>query len=103
MPCLPQPQLAFGIDIGSRMAKITAIFRFGRDEIEPRHGFDGEAQGPGHSAHLGSEPAQDAANLALLVALEDDALGAESRHFSGLDKDGLAGAARAMDDAGKLV
>ena len=50
-----------------------------------------------------AQPAQDAADLAVLLALEDDALGAEAGDAGRLDEHRLAGAAGAVDDAGHLV
>ena len=52
-----------------------------------------------HPADLAAEPPQDAANLAVLFALEDGPLGAEIGDAGRLDEHRLAGAAGAMDDA----
>ena len=61
------------------------------------------AQGPGHFPDLTAEPAQDSVHLALLVPLEDGALGAQAGDAGRLDEYRFAGATRAVDDALQLV
>src|SRR5262245_50903159 len=65
MPRLPEPKLAFGIDVGRRQFVFPAELGFRGDEIKPGHHFNGVSEGPGHSANVGRQLAKNAANLAV--------------------------------------
>ena len=62
-----------------------------------------KASGFGHAADLAAQAPQDAADLAVLLALEDGPLGAEVGDAGRLDEHRFAGAAGAVDDALDLV
>src|SRR5262245_36930839 len=103
MPRLAEPELAVAGQVRAGHGEVATEAGFGGDIIELSHGIDGEAERPGDAADLLAEAAQDAAHLALLVAFDDDALGAEAGDGARLDVDGLAGGTGAMDDARDFV
>src|SRR5260370_1487316 len=103
MPRKPQPETAFGVDVGTSKVVVARIPGLGGDVVELGNRFDGLAKRAGDLADVGAELAQDFLHLAVLVAFQDDALGAQMRDLRGLDEYGFAGAAGAMDDAGQLV
>ena len=85
-------------DQGSRLKRALAVMRSSRARTSMA-----KASGLRDLADLAAEPAQDAADLAVLLALEDGPLGAEVGDAGRLDEHRLAGAAGAMDDALELV
>ena len=75
MPGLPQPEPAFGVDVGGVHVEVAAEAGLGGDEIEPGQDVDGEDERFRDAADLAAQPAQDAPDLAVLLALEDGPLG----------------------------
>ena len=92
-----------GLMSGASIEKSRLIVRLGGDQVEPGQEVDGEGERLGHLGDLAGEPAQDAADLAVFVALEDGPLGTEAGDAGGFDEDRLAGGTGAMDDALDLV
>ena len=103
MPGLAEPERPSVFTSGAVHAVIAAEAGLGRDEVEAGHHVDGEAERPGDPADVAAKPAQDAADFALLLALEDGTFGAQAGDAGRLDEDRFAGAAGAVDDALELV
>ena len=55
MARLPQPELAFGVDVRGGVAEIAAEFRLGRDVIEPGHGLDAIIAAADTIEHAGAQ------------------------------------------------
>ena len=100
---LAEPELAVGVDVRGVHAEVAAVGRLGGDEVEAGEQVDGVGERLGDAGDLAAEAAEDAADLAVLLALEDGALGAEAGDAGRLDEDRLAGGAGAVDDALDLV
>src|SRR5439155_21593108 len=103
VPGLPEPESAFGVEVRRAYPEVAAGPRLGGDEIESGHDVDRGRERSGDAGHFAGETAQDAADLAVLLALEDGPLGTEVGNAGRLDEHRLARAAGAVNDALKLM
>src|SRR5580692_2247944 len=91
-----QPQLPRGIDVWGVHLIIAAETSFRGDEVELRHNLDGERQRFRYAANVGTEATQNAANLAVLLALQHGSLGTEYGDAGRFNEHRLTGAAGTM-------
>src|SRR5437773_11957091 len=84
---LPQPELAVGVDVRGVHAEVAAEAGLGGDEVEAGQDVEGEGERFGDAGHLAGEAPEDAAYLAVLLALQDGPLRAEAGHGSRFEED----------------
>ena len=96
---VPQPQPALVVHFRATHAVFAGQPRLRTDKIAAGHHTHGGIDVAGIPPDLSAEFAQNPPNLAVLLALEDHALGGEPGNGGRFDEDRLAGGAGAMDHA----
>ncbi len=103
MPGAAEDDAAVLVEVGWRHPEVEAVPATGMDQVQLGDGLDRGEQHVAHLADLGAEPAEDAADLLLLLGPVEGELGRQFGDRLGLDEDGLVAGAGSVDRTGDLA